>query len=116
VIRSDQQAVSEPQFVSYGSCVVSEQAHAIGITAVPTPITDSGSDLWFTYDSLANMFLQASAVGISGQGNSVIQYDSKAMRKVEDGEQLITVAEVAASTVSEGARVTVLERQLLKLS
>jgi len=39
-LRSDQIAVSEDQSVSYGHAVVSTQAVAIGISAIPTPITD----------------------------------------------------------------------------
>ncbi len=36
-LMSDQEAASEQQALAYGVCVVSDQAAAIGITAIPTP-------------------------------------------------------------------------------
>ena len=53
-LRSDQAAASEEQAIGYGKAVVSDQAVAIGITAVPTPVTDSGSDYFHVYESLFN--------------------------------------------------------------
>jgi len=53
-IQSDQAAAIENQFFAYGHCVVSDQATAIGVTAVPTPDTDDTSDLWFVYERLMN--------------------------------------------------------------
>ena len=46
-IISDQTAATEDQLGAIGMAVVSDQAVAVGVTAVPTPITDMGSDLWF---------------------------------------------------------------------
>ena len=114
-IRSDIEAADEQQWMSYGSCVVSDQASAIGVTAVPTPVTDMSSDLWFLYESIVNSFTFVSATGFDGSSGKMIQYDSKAMRKVQEGEDLITVDELAASTISEGAVFSVTERQLFKL-
>jgi len=65
-LRSDQFANSESQSAAYGRCVVSDQAVAIGVTAVPTPITDNGSDLWFVYEMLKTRVEVSSAVGIEG--------------------------------------------------
>ncbi len=108
---SDQGAAIEPQWVAYGACVVSEQAQAIGVTAVPTPNTDQESDLFFVHQWIANH----SSTSIDAQGARFLEYDSKAMRKVQEGEQLITVSEVVASTISEGVVFAVTERQLFKL-
>ncbi len=55
-IRSDIATGGETFGVSMGFCVVSDQAVAIGVTAVPTPVTDKGSDLWFVYESLIGSF------------------------------------------------------------
>jgi len=66
------------------SAVISDQASAIGVTAVPTPITDQGSDLFFMYDQAYGRFggTQVEEVGLFQQ------IDSKAMRKVEEGQDL----------------------------
>ena len=60
---SDQQVASEPQGAAFGMAVVSDQAVAVGITAIPTPITDLGSDLWFVHQPMWNATTFQSAVG-----------------------------------------------------
>ena len=93
---SDSVANSERWGVAMGMCVVSDQAVAIGVTAVPTPITDQSSDLWFVYEMLFGRILIGSGAGTgvpTGAGSLFKDYDSKAMRKVEEGQDLITVVE-----------------------
>ncbi len=110
-LRSDQEAASESAMFSYGQCVVSDQASAIGITAIPTPATDRSSDLWYVFETLVHRL----SVTPAGTGPSYIfsQFDSKAMRKVEDGEDLVVVTE--AETASSGGILTQAFRQLIKL-
>ncbi len=43
IVQSDQVAATEQPFGALGLSVVTDQASAIGISAVPTPITDAGS-------------------------------------------------------------------------
>ncbi len=114
-IKSDQVIAGEPQAAGLGSCVVSDQAAAIGVTAVPTPITDMSSDLWFVYEFLLAEFTFVSAVGFDAQGAVSGKYDSKAMRKVEDGQDVITVLEVPSSATSEGSTIMHQCRLLIKL-
>ncbi len=111
-IFSDQVGASENQTAAYGEIVVSDQALAIGVTAVPTPITDSQSS-WHVYHALADHFNFADGTGL--QQFAMINYpiDSKAMRKVEEGEDLIAVAELAA--ISDGCLVAAFTRTLIKL-
>ena len=47
---SDQEAATESWGGSFGMAVVSDQASAVGVTAVPTPTTENSSDLWFVYE------------------------------------------------------------------
>ena len=47
MVESDQSAATELFIGNLGLAVVSDQATAVGVTAVPTPATDRGSDLWF---------------------------------------------------------------------
>jgi len=113
-IVSDQVAATEPQMAAVGFCVVSDQASAIGITAVPTPVTDLESDAWYLHQFIANAFTLLSSVGFQEGSNQFINIDSKAMRKVEDGFDNIGVIE-APLTLSQGVVVTLAGRQLLKL-
>lgn len=111
-VATDQIAATEDQLVAYGACVVSDQADAIGVTAVPTPVADSGSDLWFMYQLGYSQFRFGSAIGFS-KLSSEFAVDSRAMRKVEEGQQLIEVLENSAS--GQGANVIAGVRFLVKL-
>jgi len=113
MVRSDQNAVSEDQELGYGHAIVSEQASAIGVTAIPTPVTDMDSDLWFVYESLVQRLTFADATGFNPTAGEVRYFDSKAMRKVEDGQDIVTVAETGAT--SEGVLMTSTFRFLIKL-
>ena len=94
-IRSDQVTNSETYGVDLGYAVVSEQASAIGVTAVPTPLTDKGSDLFFVYEQLFDRIEESSGAGtgVPTSTGRFMQYDSKAMRKVGDDEDVVTVLE-----------------------
>ena len=111
-LKSDQIAASESQQVAYGAAIVSDQAAAVGVTAVPTPVTDSDSDLWFNYEYLSSDFSFGTAVGFSNV-ETVRIIDSKAMRKVEDGQDLAEVVE--SSALSSGLVVGKFTRMLIKL-
>ncbi len=111
LVFSDQEAASETQEVAFGTCVVSDQASAIGVTAVPTPHTDAGSDKWQLIQDVMS-HLQVTPVG-TGPGSQFVQFDTKAMRKVEEGSDFLTVLE--SSVVSSGLIVQVFSRQLFKL-
>ncbi len=112
-LQSDQVIATEDQQVAFGGCVVSDQAVAIGVTAVPTPLTDLGSDLWYMWKMLQNSFALLSAIGVATNFNKTWEIDSKAMRKVEDGQDIIDVFEVAST--SDGLSLTSVGRMLLKL-
>ncbi len=92
-LASDQLAASEVQIGAIGLAVVSDQASAIGITAVPTPLTDLGSDLWFVHQVILGSFLFGTGVGFIEPGGQVFMIDSKAMRKVNDAEDVVIVGE-----------------------
>jgi len=110
---SDQSANTEPWLVSLGLCVVSDQAMAIGVTAVPTPQLDAGSDLWFVYETLAGRFVVSSAVGLLESMVNWKDFDSRAMRKVEEGQDLAAVVE--SGSISTGVVVIKSGRILIKL-
>ena len=111
-LASDQQAASEVQHVALGMSVVSEQALAIGVTAVPTPAADQDSDLFFVYEEIANVVTFQTAVGGYNEGQ-LLHYDSKAMRKVEQGSDVAIVVETMST--SFGASIVKSGRMLIKL-
>ena len=114
-VKSDQTGALEAYESALAMAVVSDQAVAIGITAVPTPMTDRESDLFFLFQDLADQFMFISGVGVqAGNVGRMIQVDSKAMRKVEEGQDLIVVEE-NSSLQASGTTQVVLGRLLIKL-
>ena len=112
MISTDQLAADEQQIGAVGLAIVSSQAVLIGVTAVPTPITDLASDKWFVHQPLISDFIFATAAGFDSDGGHIYEIDSKAMRKVNDDEEIIVVAE--ALGVGSGVLVSTVGRLLIK--
>ncbi len=108
-IRSDQEAAAEFQDAAFGLAVVSDQSSAIGVTAVPTPDTDAGSSLFWLHSWLKSSSSSGTGSAVSGRG---IVVDSRAMRKVELGQDMIAVVELTG--VSNGFRFASSGRILIK--
>ncbi len=90
---------AEDIFGAIGMAVVSDQASAAGIASLPTPITESESDLWYLWKA----FGLVSELSVAGGVNSMtFEFDSKAQRKVGDGEDLVTVVENGSATTGLG--------------
>ncbi len=110
LVTSDQGANIETQMGAMGFCVVTDAAAAIGITALPTPVTDASDDIWFVWQS----FLQFSGAGpgaAAADGTvTPYEFDSKAMRRVEEGRQIAVV--VQNSSAVHGLQVAVANRML----
>ena len=113
LLESDQIVATERQLGAVGICVVSDQAVAIGITAVPTPDTDLASDLWLLNKVILNKFTFSSAVGIQTPAGTLYSIDSKAMRKVNDDQDVVIVAELTGGSlggvISLGGRILIKE-------
>ena len=112
-MKSDQTAALESSQVALGMAVVSDQSVAIGITAVSTPFTDLESDLWYFHQIQTLSFIFVSGVGFHLVGGLFNQFESKAMRKVEDGQDAIVVLE--NSSLAQGSSNLTAGRFLLKL-
>ncbi len=108
-LKSDQSAAIERQEGAVGLAVVSDQAVAVGITAVPTPITEMGSNLWLLHQLI---YADESSLTDRTRPQMNIEVDSKAMRKVEVGSDLIVVVEITSA--SNGAIFIVGGRMLVK--
>jgi len=112
LVTSDQQIATETQIGAFGACVVSDQAAAIGITAIPTPIIDLASDLWFLHEMIFNDFTFATAASYQASAGRVYTIDSHGKRKVNDDQDIVFVGE--ASTISDGLLFTIGGRLLIK--
>ena len=112
-MNTDQIIASEDQIGAVGMCVVSDQAVAIGAMAVPTPVTDLDSDLWFVHQLMFGEFVFMTAAGFQARTSVRTTIDSKAMRKVDDSEDLIMVAQ-SSSALGEGITMITGGRLLIK--
>ncbi len=111
-VSSDQSVAVENYAAAIGMAVVSDQALAVGVTAVPTPASEFDSDLWFMYQSFAGRISAVTSTGIN-DSSPTVNVDSRAMRKVEEGQDLALVVE--AFTGSLGCQLGKVGRFLLKL-
>ena len=96
-VRSDNTAALEFQVGAFGLVVVNDLAAGVGASAIPGPVTDASDDGWFVWQPIA----QASWTGISGAAEGhVYEFDSKAMRRVEQGFQVAVMVEQTSGALS----------------
>ena len=110
---SDQVIATESFVGAVGQCVVSESAAAAGVVSIPTPITELDSDLWMLHRFLIGGFTFADATGFASVDGYRTSIDSKAMRKVNNDEQLALV--VQGDSLGDGVTIIMAGRLLLKL-
>ena len=91
-IVSDQEAAQETPFMAFGLAVVSDSAAAAGAGSVPTPITEEASDLWFAYQ------FAAAASDTKTTNLYHFRFESKAMRKVNNDQDIVALAENGSNT------------------
>ena len=109
---SDQSAADEDSQGAVGSVIVQDQAIAIGVTALPAPITNADASYYF-WQPMAQRFEFGSGVGFAARSRWQYEIDSKAMRKVGINEdQAIMVENIDATS---GLNFSAIGRQLLKL-
>ncbi len=96
-LSSDQTTAQERYAAALGLAIVSDQALAVGVTAVPTPVAEADSDLWFLWQSLSGSMLAVTSTGLSDTQPTVV-LDSRAMRKVEDGQDIAVVQEASGGS------------------
>jgi len=93
-VASDQASASEEPFGALGFAVVQQPANAAGVGSIPTPIAEELDDVWFVYQAFQTYF--ATGQGVVWQRYS---FESKAMRKLEDGDAIVIVLENAHATM-----------------
>ena len=110
MVCSDQQIATEDPFGALGATVVTDRAVTVGITALPDPITEHNADYWFLYHPWsASQFVGVSIAG----GIQVTYFDSKAQRKVEEGEDVVFI--LTNGSQFDGAEFILTFRMLIKL-
>ena len=110
-VASDQNAAVEFPAGAVGGLVVSDKAVALGATAIPDPVTQVTSDQWFMYENWA---IDGSASTNVGRRVQRIDFDSRAQRKVVDGEDFVFV--LANASAADGINFWFMVRTLVKLS
>jgi len=110
-IESDQAAASELMHAAYGRMVVSDQAAAAGTASVPAPLTNTDAP-WYVWEALFNKFLFGDATGFLEPSGTMIEVDSKAMRKVGNNEDVVSVIEMGTG---DGGAISQIGRSLIKL-
>ncbi len=111
LVISDQIAGAEEQLLGIGFGVFSDTAVAAGVASLPDPITNESDDLWFVHKFVFNTILGTS--NIQGNIGGVQMFDSKAMRKVEEGSDIAVV--LANGSASFGLEFWLKFRLLVKL-
>ena len=83
---------------AFGAIVINDLAIAAGVASIPGPVTDESDDGWFVWQPFGSLY-GAVTVGTASRPTLMpIQYDSKAMRKVEEGFGIAFVVENAHPT------------------
>ena len=92
-VGSDQQAVNETPIGAVGCAVLSSESVAAAGAAVPTPVSDQDSQMWMMHQYFLHGFQFASAVGIDNRRFTKHEFDSKAMRKAEVGQDVAFIVQ-----------------------
>ena len=81
-----------------GMAIVTEQAAVAGAASLPGPLTESFWDGWFVYVFISVGLRFDDATGVVTPTQVRVDFDSKAMRKIEDNESLVVMFETGAAS------------------
>jgi len=110
LVQSDQVAAREEAMGALGMAVVRVTAAAIGVTAIPAPIDEISDDVWYLWEPWV---CAQNAAGTTA-GIWKFPFDSKAQRKLVDGDAMVAVVQNADDAF--GVEYELVFRQLLMLS
>ena len=110
---SDQDAANEEAFGAMSMAVTSEPARAAGVASLLCPILDEDADQFFVYQTWAGMNGGPSTGALFSRPWYTQVFDSKAQRKVVDGNAVVVVIENGSA--SAGAKFIIKLRMLFKL-
>ena len=92
-VRSDQNAANETPFGAMAFAVANENARAAGVASLLAPIADEGADAFFVYQYFHGGNFGASTGALFANPWHHFPFDSKAMRKLEDGDSIVIMME-----------------------
>ncbi len=108
-VQSDQAAAREEAFGAFGLAAVQKPAADLGVTALPAPLDEMGSDVWYTWVPWA-------CSKSAGDGDASVfsmPFDSKGQRKLVEGEALVALVQNSGSGF--GVEFEVFWRELIML-
>jgi len=95
---------------AFGVGLVSAEAAAIGITAIPHPFRDADAGLWMVHQTWAESFqTEGASPATQFLASWSFEIDSKAMRKVEPNTQMVFVAESQSGAIFFAETVRILQ-------
>jgi len=97
MIESDQSVAPEAQLGAFAIGFVNVVAGALGITALPGPVTDLAWGGWFVYQPIMQSVRATTNIGFS-RWNRTYHIDSKAMRKFESDMSMVWMIENSSAT------------------
>jgi len=96
-VKSDQVAATESFIGALGALVVTESARVAGVASIPTPVTEMSDEMWFLFQGFQGGIEFLDATGTQN-GYRIFHFDSKAQRKVQDGEAIVFMLENGAAS------------------
>ena len=97
---------------AFGIGIVTQAAFAIGISAVPTPVTEIGWEGWIWHQFFSYHVMSPTPAAVNGLA---FQIDSKAMRKVGSDEVVFAIIETDFEDGTATMVVRLASRMLLML-
>ncbi len=97
-IRSDQAAATELQVGALGMHVANDNAIAAGAASLLGPSTDRSDDAWFLWAPIMQAYVFGSAVGFENAGGRLYSVDSRAQRRIQEGQSIAVMVENAHAT------------------
>jgi len=105
-LGSNSEQQSDCILIAHAIMVVDAKQLAVGITAMPLPLTDNSEDfLWYGSQFMSNTASGAPATEASAYTMDRLDVDSKSMRKVTLNQSLVLVSEMVQLSGTAGADV-----------
>jgi len=112
VVSSDQNFITNQIWSgAAGCCIVRESARAAGLASMPQPFIDASDDVWLWHQFFAGIIDDRADSDILT--SMQIPIDSRAQRKVADGDAIVFLIEGGGE--SDGFDAALYVRLLLKL-
>ncbi len=95
-VHSDQDAANEAPFGALSMAVASDAASTAGVASLQLPITDETSEQFFVYQYWMGGNFGASTGALFANPWYRFSFDSRAMRKIANGDSIVVVLENAS--------------------